>query len=145
MQTQIGRIRDLIAEIPGINEVYAASDVGEDAIPDSLQNFPAVIIYPGPDTGDGYVLNNSWQEHTYEVAVQIFESGGERASSVLPYVDAIIEKFRQNVTLGARATYCVFSRQSGFATLAYGGMDYLGYEITLEVNEQGATTPETGD
>lgn len=147
MDTAIARIRDLVAEVTGIADVYAASESDANSIPDAIQSFPCALIFPGPDSGDGYVMNNGWHEHTYLVMIQILESGadvGARAKSVLPFVHRVVEKMASNVTLGGRVAYCVFERQSGFLELDYAGETYLGYEIMLEVMESAAVTPAVG-
>lgn len=140
----LDKIRALIATVSGINEVYVASDEDNYAIPDTLENFPAIIIYPGPDTGDGYVLSNGYEDHEYVVSVQVFETGESRVSNVLPVVQQIIALFSGNVSLGGRVDYCLYDSQSGMSTLTYGGLEYAGYDITLHVRESGPVTPAVG-
>ena len=141
--TVLTQIRDLVASVTGMVRVYAAGETDENAIPASIQEWPAALIIPGP-TLEFVTLTN---RHTYEVTVQVLEAGGdlgERVTTVLPFVDRIIALFHQNVTLGARANSCVFKRSSGLVGLEYGGIPYTGYEITLEVSEQATGTPAAG-
>ena len=143
MVAALALIRDQIATITSISSVYSAGDTDTGAIPEALNDLPAAIIYPGPDT-EPYELVNGWHTHTYEVAVQLFEQGvdtGERAASLAPMVDRIIEAMALGVKLGGSVTYCLFRRSSGFVTLEYGGVEYLGYEVTLEVKESALVSP----
>lgn len=148
MLTTIAQVRDLLDEVTGIERIFAPSENDGNKIPDALGEFPSVVVLPGPDTGSGYILSAGQHRHTYEVKVLVFcrQGGdlGESAYQALPLVDAIIEKFVGNVTLGGRANSCIFRRQSGFSTLEYAGIDYLGWEITLEVSEQASATPAAG-
>lgn len=141
------QVRDLVAQVTAMEHVYAASENDENSIPNVIQDFPAAIVFPGGDVGDGYEIGNNWHEHTYEVIVQIMQGGpepGERVATVLPFVNRIIELFTGNVTLGGRVAYCFFSHQSGLAKLDYGGEEYDGYVIVLEVQESAAATPAVG-
>ncbi len=133
--TVLQTIRDKIAAVTGVSSVYDAGDVNTESIPMALADLPAVLVYPGADIT--YDLVNGIHTHTYDVSVQVFESGmdaGER----------IIEAFVATVKLGgavASVVYCLYRRSSGFATLEYGGREYIGYEITLEVMEQAQVVP----
>lgn len=143
--TVIAQIRDLVATVSGINRVYAASETDENTIPPALNEFPCAMIMPGPTTT--YLLQGGGHRHTYDVRIQVFEGGGDigsRVATVLPFVDALIEKFAVNVSLGARANSCIFARSSGLSGLDYGGKTYTGYEVTLSVSEQALATPAPG-
>lgn len=146
MATTIAQIRDLVATVTGMNHVYAASEDDDNGLPDVLGEFPCALIFPGGDT-EPYVINNGTHEHTYAVMIQVLQDGSEpgaKAKNVLPFVDRIIETFSVNVTLGGRATYCLFERQSGFVELEYGGETFLGYEVVLEVKEVATASPAVG-
>lgn len=149
MATVVSHIRDLIAEITEFQRVYAASETGDNGIPMALRQFPCAVVFPGPDVGNGYILSGGQHRHTYEVKVHIYEAGAltaERAAAVLPMVDLVIEKFSGNVTLGNRANSCIYRRQSGLAVLdSFGGGEYTGYEVVLEVSEQATATPAGGN
>lgn len=143
--TVIGQIRTLVATVSGIKRVFAASETGDNAIPVAINELPAALIFPGATVV--YHLESGGHRHTYDVKVQVVESGpdiGQRAATVLPFVDAIIELFAINVSLGARANSCVFKVSSGLTGLEYGGIFYTGYDITLEVSEQENVTPAPG-
>ncbi len=143
--TVIGQIRDLVAEVTDMERVYAASETDVNAIPPAINEYPAALVYPGAT--DVYMIGQGAHRHTYDVNIQVLQGGadvGTRAATVLPFVDRIIEKFAVNVTLGNRANSCVFSRSSGFSTLEYAGIAYLGYEITLSVSEQASASPAGG-
>lgn len=142
----IAQVRDLIDEATGFARIYASSETEEHAIPPALNEYPSVIVIPGPTTD--YKLTTGQQRHSYEVKVLVFcnEGGdlGQSAAQASPLVDAIIAKFEANVTLGARANYCLFSRSSGLVTLEYAGLEYLGWEIVLNTSEQAPASPAVG-
>ncbi len=145
--TALAQIRDLIAEITGIQRVYSPSETDANAIPPSLTEFPCVIVNKGPD--QEYILTVGQHRHTYLVTIQIFESGpdlGARSASVLPYLDALLEKFVGNVTLGGRVNHCIrlSNGDGGLVGLDYGGTLYTGYQITFQISEQAAATPAAG-
>ena len=143
--TTIARIRTLIAEVTDMERVFAASESDENAIPMSINEFPAALVYPGAT--DQYILHTGQHRHTYEVIIQVLEAGadvGERAAAVLPFVDRILEKLVGNVTLGGRVNSCLITGNSGFSKLEYAGGEYLGYEITLTISEQATASPAAG-
>jgi len=147
MLTTVAQVRALVAEITEMARVFAASETDENRLPSGISEFPCAVIYPGPDLGSGYILSAGQHRHTYEVIIDVFEAGadiGERAASVLPMVDRIIEKFSGNVTLGNRVNSCIYQGQGGFTGMTYGGGEYTGYRITLRVSEQASATPAIG-
>lgn len=136
MATALTTIRTTIAAITGIEETYSAGETGTHAVPAAFASFPAVLVLPGPDTG--YELSKPAHRHRYEVLVQLLSTGGdlgERAAVVVPFIDAIINKFATSIKLGGTIETCVYRRQSGLVNLTYGNRDYEGYEIVLEVSE----------
>ena len=143
--TVLAQIRDLVAGVTGMVRVYAAGETDANAIPASIQEWPAALILPGPTTE--YILMGGGQRHSYDVKVQVLQAGGDigsRVTDVLPFVDRIISKFESNVTLGNRANSCLFAGSSGLQGMEYNGKEYTGYEITLRVSEQATATPATG-
>ena len=84
----------------------------------------------------------------------MLQAGGDtasRAATVLPVCDALIAKFAVNVTLGganpapsSTVVKCLFERQSGLIDIEFGDIRFLGYEITLLVEEQTAVSAVTG-
>lgn len=143
--TVLAQIRDLVAAVTGMVRVYAAGETDENAIPAALNELPCAMVIPGPTVQ--YILMMGQHRHTYDVKIQVFEGGGDigsRVNTVLPFVDAIIEKFAVNVTLGNRANSCLFKANGGLVGLEYGVVTYTGYEITLEVSEQATAAPATG-
>src|SRR3990167_4473500 len=83
--TVLAQIRDLVATVTGMVRVYAAGETDENAIPASIQEWPAALILPGP-TLEYITLTN---RHTYEVIVQVLQAGGdigERVTDALPFV-----------------------------------------------------------
>lgn len=148
MTTTIEQIRALVATVTGITRTGSSAAYGATGLPDAIPHgdFPAAMVYPGGTLK--YILDSGGHRHTYEVLVHVMCNAGknldETAAQASPLVDAIIEKFAVNVTLGGRANSCIFVRQSGLMTLTYAGQDYPGWEITLEVSEQAPATPATG-
>lgn len=148
MTTTVRQIRELIADVEGITRVGAASEDDANALPSSIPpgDFPAVLVFPGPDIA--YILSSGQHRHTYEVNVHVLCDArgdlGETAAQAMPLVDAIIEKFVGNVTLGNRANSCLYKRQTGLITLTFAGVEYPGWEIVLEVSEQASATPAVG-
>ena len=146
MSTTIAQIRDLVAEVTGLLAVYAPSETDGNRIPLALNTLPCALVIPGPMLA--YILSPGQHRHTYEVKVQVFEAPGgdtgEAANTILPMIDAFIEKFAVNVILGTRANSCIFVRHGGYVGLEYGGMTYLGIEMILEVSEQASATPAPG-
>lgn len=144
----LGQIRDLVAAVTGMTRVYAPSETNDDKIPEALDKFPAAVILDGPITE--YKLMGGMHSKTYDVRIQLFSGNGDtgdQAATILPYVDAIIEKFVGNVRLGARVAMCEFRRSSGSIGLEYppgGGIFYSGHELTLEVIETAAATAAVG-
>lgn len=148
--TVIGQVRAIIAEAleAAGGRAYGADDGGEDAIPPALHEFPAALVLPG-ETRE-YVLMTGGQRHTYAVKILVLQGGmggdvGQAAYAALPLVDTLIARFEGNVTLGNRANSAIFERSSGFVTLTYAEIDYLGYEVTLRVSEQATAAPAVGD
>lgn len=136
MLTSIARIRVLVAEVTGMKRVFASSETDSNRVPAAFNELPCALVLSGATLE--YILMQPQHRHTYEVRVQIFESGpdiGTRVNTVLPFVDAIIEKFAVNVGLGGRVNSCIFDRQQGLVGLEYGGIEYTGYEIILRVSE----------
>lgn len=144
--TALARIRDLIDEVADFERVYAATSDDAHALPGALNDFPSVVVVPGPTVE--YILTQPQHRHTYEVKVLVFcnQAGdlGQSAAQAMALVVGIIEKFVGNVTLGGRVNSCRFERDSGMVTLEYAGIDYLGFEITLEVSEQSAANAAVG-
>lgn len=69
----------------------------------------------------------------------------------LAVCDALIAKFAVNVTLGganpapsSTVVKCLFERQSGLIDIEFGDVRFLGYEITLLVEEQATVSAVTG-
>lgn len=145
MTAAVAQVRVLVDELTGMTRVYAASENDANAIPMALNEFPCAMVLPG-QTLD-YKLMKPHHRHSYEIKVQIFESGpdiGQRVNTVLPFVDLFIDKFRSNVALGMRVNSCLFDRQTGLIGLEYGGIEYSGYELVLRVSEEENTTAEIG-
>lgn len=144
--TVLAQIRALCESATGVKRAFGAGNNDEDAIPAAIFEAPAMVVLPGPTIE--YILTTGGQRHTYEVKVLVFcregSDLGQSAYSALPLVDAIISTFVGNVTLGNRANSAHFDRSSGFATLEYSGQEYLGYEVTLRVSEQGTASPSIG-
>ncbi len=138
-------IRSLIAATTGFTRVYGAANDDEHALPAALGEFPSVLVLPGELIE--YILSGGQHRHTYNVHVLVLcnQAGetGQTAKQAIPLVDALIEKFSVNVG-GTWANSCLLSGHSGFATIEYAGIDYLGWDITLRVSEQAAATPAKG-
>ena len=143
--TVVGQVRDLIATLTGLERVYAQSENDANRIPDGILECPCVIVLAGPTKE--YLLTQPRHAHAYEVRTLWFEDGpdsGERALSLLPMTDRLIEMLTDNVTFGGVVTYCMFRRSSGLAVLNWNDAEYDGMEITLEVRETASTTAAVG-
>lgn len=148
----VSAIRDEVAEVTGIAAVYAASEHGESGMVAAVNAFPAVLVFPGPTRF--YRLTQPRVSHEYEVRLQVLQAGGDvasRAATVLPLCDAIATKFAANVLLGAASpapsstvVRCLFERQSGLIAIEFGDVQFVGYEITLLVEEQAAANAAGG-
>ena len=143
----VKRVRELVAEITDVKRVYGSDTAGPEGLPGGFGEYPSILVYPGPTIE--YIQNPGGSHtHKYECAIQVFygpvgDAAGAAAGST-PFTDRLIGKFVQNVTLGGRATYARFLRHTGLTSLAYGGQEYIGYEIALHVHEQESITPEGG-
>lgn len=147
----IAEVASLVRECTGMERVFDASANGDDRLPLALNAFPCALVFPGP--GLPPLFTQPRVSRTYEVRILIVESGmdiGARGASVLPFVDRVIAKLVSNMKLagGGSATAtvikCLVDRDSGFIGIEYGGMDYLGYEITLRVEEQTTIDAQPG-
>lgn len=146
MQTALGRIRDRIALVSGIEAVYSEGDSDHTQIPDALTELPCVLVLSGPITE--YILRYGQHRITYEVRVLVLAEPGGRIgqamAELIPIVNAIVEEFVGNVTLGGNVTYCVFQRSSGIDLRDWGEVEYYAHEIILEVSEAASATPAGG-
>ena len=152
MAAVVRAIGDVVASETTVTAVYTAAEHGEGGMVGAVNAFPAVLVFPGPTRL--YRLTQPRASHTYEVRLQVLQAGGDtasRAATVLPVCDALIAKFAVNVTLGAAnpapsstVVKCLFERQSGLIDIEFGDIRFLGYEITLLVEEQTAVSAVTG-
>ncbi len=152
MAAVVRAIGDVVAAESTVAAVYTAAEHGEGGMAGAVNAFPAVLVFPGPTRL--YRLTQPRASHTYEVRLQVLQAGGDtasRAATVLPVCDALIAKFAVNVTLGAAnpapsstVVKCLFERQSGLIDIEFGDIRFLGYEITLLVEEQTAVSAVTG-
>ena len=152
MAAVVRAIGDVVASETTVTAVYTAAEHGEGGMVGAVNAFPAVLVFPGPTRL--YRLTQPRASHTYEVRLQVLQAGGDtasRAATVLPVCDALIAKFAGNVTLGAAnpapsstVVKCLFERQSGLIDIEFGDIRFLGYEITLLVEEQTAVSAVTG-
>ena len=152
MAAVVRAIGDVVAAESTVAAVYTAAEHGEGGMAGAVNAFPAVLVFPGPTRL--YRLTQPRASHTYEVRLQVLQAGGDtasRAATVLPVCDALIAKFAVNVTLGAASpapsstvVKCLFERQSGLIDIEFGDIRFLGYEITLLIEEQTAVSAVTG-
>lgn len=146
--TVIERLRVLAATVTGIQAAYAPTVEAPESggIPPSTSfTYPCVIILPGRTIE--YLLVNGRHRHTYEVRVLVIAGAGlipENAYVAAPMPDRFIELMPGNVTAGSRANYVLFKQCTGMAGIEWGGIDYTGFEITLEVSETASATLATG-
>lgn len=143
------KVRARTAEVTGIAKAYAPSQTNPAAggLPASvaLEGGAIALILPGPTLD--YILTQPRHRHTYEVRVLILLAGpdySENAFNGGPLPDRVIEKFVGQVTLGGSVNSCIFRRNTGFTGIEWGGLDYLGYEITLELSEAATASAGTG-
>lgn len=141
----VAKVRDLCATVNGINAAYSAADNDDTRIPAGLAATPAALVFPGPTVA--YTLVQGQHRHTYEVTVQVLESGGDagiRDAVVSVFPDRVLEVVLANVALGGLCNSFVFKRSGGLQVFDYGGYDYTGYELVFEVSEQASATPAYG-
>lgn len=142
----ISRDRALIAALPSVKRCFAPSENDEHKLPDALNEFPAVLVLPGPTLE--YILGAGTHRHTYEEKVLVFcnQGGdlGESAYQAMPIVDEVIAMFAGNVTRAGLVNAAVFARCSGLVALEFNATEYLGWEITNRVSEQASVTPAVG-
>ena len=152
MAAVVRAIGDVVAGETTVAAVYTAAEHGEGGMVGAVNTFPSVLVFPGPTRV--YRLTQPRASHTYEVRLQVLQAGGDtasRAATVLPVCDALIAKFAVNVTLGganpapsSTVVKCLFERQSGLIDIEFGDVRFLGYEITLLVEEQATVSAVTG-
>lgn len=144
----VAKIRDLLATVTGVTAAHSAADTGEEQLPMGLAaSGVGVMVWPGGTAPGGYILTNGGHRHTYEVIVQVLQAGpepGARAAAVSVMPDRIIEKLVGNVALGGVCNSCRFLGCSRLQVFDFGGTEFTGYEITLEVSEQAAASPQFG-
>ena len=140
------RLRARLATVQGLARVYSQSASEPDnALPVALSETPCATISQGQVLT--YTLTQPRHAITYEVLVHLYEAGGflgQRAAVVLPLPEAVLGVLLGNVTLGGLVTYVVFKRHSGLTGLTYGGNEYTGYELVLEVQQQAAISAAPG-
>lgn len=127
-----------------VARVFTASDDGAQAVPAAINEFPSVVLLPGPDAGP-YILNGRSHRHTYDVRCLVFMRAGSDTGQSwyqgIDLVDKVIEAFVGEQGLGGTVNSCKYERQSGYVVLEWGGIEYDGIEITLRVSEQASATP----
>jgi hypothetical protein len=137
----IERIRELIAEMTGIKRVYGSDLAGTSGLPGGIAEYPSVLVFPGPTILYNQNPGGS-HRHEYEVVAQVLfgpvAATAEAAAGSTPVTDALITKFAANVQLGGHSVYAHFLRSEGLTSIAYGGMEYIGYELRLRVVESEA-------
>lgn len=160
MTAVVSEIRDIIDEITEIKRVYAASETDrEKRIPwapgAAGLELPCVMVFPGADVGEGFQTYVGGATHEYLVSVQIFENVKEEGpANIMPLVDLIYAKFRENIKLGgasnaASITFAMMAEgsQGGMAPMPFAGVEYIGIELNIHVREEDSTlgAPEVGD
>ncbi len=147
MKSTVAAIRAAISEVTAIQAVYSAAENDEHKVPDAINEFPSVVVIPGPEAGP-YIMGQGGHRRTYDVRVLVFcRAGSDTGESIyqgIDIVDLVIAKFADNVTLGGLVNVCKFERQSGYVVLEWGGQEVEGIEITLRVSEQAVVHPQTG-
>lgn len=148
LTTVIARMRELVAQVEGLEAVYAPTGLDAQGVPDALHEFPCAVLRLGRTVEYNTAAGGAAHEHVYEVIVDLFSAAAaseDRAYVTLPMIDRILELMTGNVGLGGRVRWCLFKGQSGDGTLVYGGQEYLGYELTFEVSESASVTFELGE
>jgi hypothetical protein len=138
-------MRTLVAGVSGIVATYSAADQGDQKLPMALNALPAALLMPGQTVE--YILSPGQQRHTYDVKVQVMTGGpepGQSAYVTSPMPDAIIGVLVNNVLLGGICNGAVFKSSSGLQGFEYGGLEYTGFEVVIEVSEQGNASPAVG-
>lgn len=141
------KLRLRMAELSGLVAAYSTSQSTPSAggVPAALQDYPCALVLP--DRTKAYLVSNGRHRHTYNVRILLIVGGAdytENANVASPLLVRAIEKLTGNVTLGGSANSCVFESNTGLVTLEWGGLEYLGYEILVEVSESAAATVATG-
>lgn len=144
-EAAIKQIAALVRSITGLRAVYSSADSDANALPAALNGpFPCAIVYPGDDIE--YILTQPHHRHTYQVTVQLYQTGqdvGQRAVSVQPFIGLVLAKLALNVT-GSFWNSCVYERSSGLSRLEYAGLEYTGFELTLKVSEEAVISAAAG-
>jgi len=132
LETVLAQIAVIQATITGIKKVY-------DYAPDSVNSFPAFVSFP--NAGDINVTP-SRRETRHMLKMLLLVSKGHLPSAdkkLRPFVELTLDKFDQNVTIGAT---CAFSRivHYDYGALTIGGQTYTGIVFDIEVVEHEAKT-----
>lgn len=144
LATVLPKLGMVIAGAAGISHVYVLGNTDETAIPDAVNDFPAVLLWPGESIQ--IVQMNGIQQHRWTAVAQILVSSGDtpsRGAIALPLLDALLAQANLNVILGGVATVVTVESWK-FGRLAYGGGDYLGFDVQIEVIEELEVTFEGG-
>lgn len=147
MRDNLKRVRELMAEVTGIEQTYGAGDNDAHALPAAINAPPAVLVFPR-QLIEYIQYPGGGHRHTYQAIAQILVGGvGEdnAAYRSVPYLDAVLEKFAINVTLGGRANWIRLVLPTTWGTLEYGGLSYIGWELTFEISEQSNIAFAGGD
>lgn len=137
----MNRIREVIASVADFERVYAQSADDQHALPDAVNEFPAVLVMSGQTRE--HIVTQPQERLTYEVRVLVLSNErsdfGASAAKLLPLNVAIRRAFLENVTLGGRVNSVRIERDTGFTGIEWGGIEYVGNELTMVVSEQGST------
>jgi hypothetical protein len=139
------RLRELIAQVDGIQGAYVTALGDENGIPGGLPVLPAALIREGATTQ--YILSVGQHRKTYEVEIQLFMQAGESAiahAALAPIQQGVMGILQSHVALGGLCNLCVVDRDSGDIGLDYAGKSYAGRVLTLRVSEQANAIPAYG-
>lgn len=145
--TILNRIRDLCANVSGINVAMSETETGAGK---HLAAAPAESISVLVMTGDSlsYELQSAGHQLTYDVRVVVVAAYAmEHAGPALnTAVMALLDMFRSNVGLGGvgECNYAVVREVNGFALFPWGGAEFPSREIVIEVQEDENTTAAYG-
>lgn len=139
-------IRALLEGVEGITHAFSMGDSDAKRLPPALPVGVSALVFPGSTTE--FIFGVGSQRHTYEVEVLIAVEGsdvGVAGGLAAVLVDRVVPVLIGSVSSeGGLWNSLVFKRSGGAEVLEYGGREYQGYRIYLEVSEQGSATPGSG-
>lgn len=141
----LNRVRSICAGITGVAAAYSAAADDANGLPDAINdNGPVAIVYPGPT--EQYIRSAAAHRHTYQVKVQLLVPGGTvraRMSVAVPFRTRLLDAFTA-VAAANQWNSAIFVPPLQLIEGVYAGVEYAGWELTLQVSEQALATAAHG-